>query len=83
MAAAAPPAPAAATSQRGGEFPSNLRHDLFVYPGENILELSVYKVCNTCTHPFFSAYLQGVHTTGVQNTSSSGLLRITWIQKFI
>lgn len=85
MAAAAPPTPAAAAaaSQRGGGLPCNLPHHLFVFPGEDILEVSVYKVCNTYTHSFFSAYFPGVHTTGIQNTTSSGLLRITWIQKFI
>lgn len=79
MAAAAPPVLAAAKSQS----PSNFPHDLFVYPDEETPELSVHKVYNTYTHPFFSVYLQGVHTTGVQNTTSNSLLRIIWTQKFI
>lgn len=42
--------------------PSNLPQDLFVYTGEDTLELSVRKVYNTYIHPVFSPYLQGVHT---------------------
>ena len=65
MAAAAPPALAAAKKpEEASSLPTFPKTYLYIrYPGEDTLELSVHKVCNTYTHPFFSAYLQGVHTT--------------------